>query len=215
MSGSELLQDSHVSRPWREDSSRRSLLAPGLQWGTWDKDSDLISFPNFQSIEAALKDIARWILVSMSHECQRGLTNIPMTKKHPEDPSYFLIDARTVSSLKFVTEVSRNGVVSHQVRATARDHGLYQNHFFITTIIEHSDGSVVFPNQLMYRSDVLRFTDIVQLVYPLTYPAKKVDLSTFLMGTLDRDPKTKDNPVSRFFKHTLCERQVLNIVKKF
>jgi len=187
-------------------------LAPGLQWGTWDKDSDMISFPSFQNLQSALKEITRWL--DISRALQLCLTFIPVTEEHPGDPPYFIVDKRSVSSLSFTT-VFPNGVISRQVQVAAKDHTFNEDNLFIATIEEHSDGSVVFPNKLKYFSDVLLYTDIVQRVYPWAYPALKIDLQVLLMGTLDRDRNTRDNPVFRFFKHTLCECRVLDLVKKF
>jgi len=178
-------------------------LAPGLQWGTWDKDSDLISFPNLQCLQAALKDITHSI--DITYSLQGRLTYIPVTEEQPGDPSWFLSDERTVSSLSAIT--NRN--VCH-VCVETKDHAFNQYNTFMEKIFEHPNGSVVFPNKLKYFSDVLLYTDVIGRVYPSTYPAKKVDLQVFLMGT-----EKNNNSVFRFFKHTLCERRVLDLVKKF
>lgn len=167
-------------------------LAPGLQWGTLDKDTHTICFPNLQSLMDA------FIEITMTTSILGRLILVPVTGEYAYQ--------RTVLSLSFRT-IDREAAFC-RVRVDTRD--FFRVTPFISKIQQRPNGSVDFPNQLNSFDDTILYTDIVQRVYPSTYPAQKVDLSTFLMATQDQD-----STVSRFFKHTLCERQVLNILKKF
>jgi hypothetical protein len=81
-----------------------------------------------------------------------------------------------------------------------------------TEIHTKNKQQICFTNQMeisipiLGKSDWILFTDIVQAIYPFT----SFSMIDFLMASRDRD-----TAVSRVFRHTLCERQLFRLIKKF
>ena len=172
--------------------SRFVPLVPGYEWGSWDETKDVIRFPSKASLLHALQEI---------DDCMHRFDASTPYVDCSGDP----FDAQMERI--FYDDKHRKVVIGVKEWCNDDFPSAMQ-----TTVLYEPSGSAVFRNVMTYFFDSITYSNSIQNLYHFTYPSKKIELSPLLLGTLTQNQTTS---ISRFFRHSLCERQVLNLVRMF
>ena len=186
------------SRKTEKTFSCKSLT---LDWGAIDNVFCFVYFPSKASLRAAMKE--------MSYLMQHFVTDFPFSFATECWDSYL--------NKIFYNEKLQSIFLRIEDRYIDDE-----RHHLYSTVYEKRDGSVFFSNVMTLYEDMnmepgeyppmgtIDYAAVVNCLYRFTFAGQKPDLSTFLMGV-----NKPASSVFRFFKHPLCERQVLRFVQQF
>lgn len=166
--------------------------------GILDRRFCFVTFPNLDSLKQALKEMTHM----MAHFVWHFACMYEGTAQKPY-PQRIFYDARSQKICLIIGDREDRHI--GELKYSKVHQNVDGSVFFSNTMNPQIDPEEDYPN----RSSI-SYASIMIFLHRFTFAGQKPDLFTFLMGV--NKPMSS---VFRFFKHPLCERQVLRFVQQF
>ena len=166
--------------------------------GILDRRFCFVTFPSLGSLKQALKEMTHMMAHFVCHfQCIYEGTG---WKSYPQRIFY---DAWSQTICLIIRDREDRHI--YELKYSHVHQNLNGSVFFSNIMNPQIDPEEDYPN----RSSI-SFASIVIFLHQFTFAGQTTDLSTFLMGI-----NNTVSSVFRFFKHPLCERQVLRLIQQF